>query len=178
MKTQQSAVDVATYITKQYRVTGNLQLQKLVYYAEAWAQVWGGPLFDEQVEAWDKGPVVRSVWDVDYTMLRKRELPQLSDNVRSLLDAVIPFYNKHHGASLMRRTHQEAPWVDAYSRGRNAEIARSTMKRYYAKQAILCPDDVPSPPEIHYAPLTDKQIEQQAERLSTKWRRTLEILAQ
>lgn len=40
-----------------------MKLQKLVYYAQAWhLALKGGPLFDEDLEAWPWGPVVRNVY--------------------------------------------------------------------------------------------------------------------
>jgi uncharacterized phage-associated protein len=57
-----NAVDVARYIRSTGTVTGGLQLQKLVYYAQAWHLVWNGrPLFDEAIDAWKLGPVVPEV---------------------------------------------------------------------------------------------------------------------
>lgn len=178
MKMQTTAVDIATYINNVYGVNGMLQLQKLVYYAEAWAQVWGGSLFDEKIEAWRMGPVVPEVRNVGCSIMSNRPVPVLPENVRHLLDSVVPFYKPFHGGQLRDRTHQEVPWSEVYVSGMNNEITRGSMKRYYAKQAILCPDDAPDPPIIRREEFTCEQIEQQAERLSTKWRRTLEILAQ
>lgn len=40
-----------------------MKLQKLIYYAHAWhLAIYGKPLFEEDVEAWPWGPVVRDVY--------------------------------------------------------------------------------------------------------------------
>ncbi|HEU0080276.1 MAG TPA: type II toxin-antitoxin system antitoxin SocA domain-containing protein, partial [Longimicrobiaceae bacterium] len=58
-----SALDVAAWFLNEVdRKSGdsitNLKLQKLVYYAQAWAvTLLGRPLFEEKVEAWAHGPV-------------------------------------------------------------------------------------------------------------------------
>ncbi len=39
-----------------------MKLQKLVYYAQVWASVDGKPLFSESVKAWERGPVVPSLF--------------------------------------------------------------------------------------------------------------------
>ena len=41
----------------------NLKLNKLVYFAQAWSlEKLGKPLFEEEVEAWQHGPVIPSVY--------------------------------------------------------------------------------------------------------------------
>lgn len=57
-------LDVAIYIISSMQVD-NLKLQKLLYYSQAVHLVMhdGKPLFDESIEAWAYGPVVRSVYN-------------------------------------------------------------------------------------------------------------------
>lgn len=59
---KQTASDVAKYIlTKQGPMTG-YQVQKLLYYCQAWnLAVNGEPLFDDEIKAYEHGPVVPSV---------------------------------------------------------------------------------------------------------------------
>ena len=39
-----------------------LKLQKILYYAQGWSYVWDGvPLFEEEFEAWQYGPVNRQI---------------------------------------------------------------------------------------------------------------------
>ena len=57
--------DVAAYVMQQLRgrITA-MKLQKLVFYSQAWSLAWHhGPLFEEPVEAWREGPVVRDLWE-------------------------------------------------------------------------------------------------------------------
>lgn len=62
--TMHSALDIAAWFLNEVdRKAGdsitNLKLQKLVYYAQAWAvTLLGRKLFEEKVEAWAHGPVV------------------------------------------------------------------------------------------------------------------------
>jgi uncharacterized phage-associated protein len=54
--------DVAQYILEQQGQMTTWKLQKLVYYAQAWSLVWDErPLFDDRIEAWANGPVIRSL---------------------------------------------------------------------------------------------------------------------
>lgn len=125
-----------------------LKLQKLVYYAQAWHYtVFNEPLFDDKIEAWTHGPVVKSLWEkfknvgrdsfidvaeIDFTM------PSFSNSTRTLLEEVNKIYGEHSGSYLEDLTHSEAPWIDA--RGNSSVYAASTneitlqsLKAYYAQ---------------------------------------------
>ena len=55
--------DVAAYIVARFGRIDTFKLQKLLYYSQAWHLVWDGePLFEDEIEAWAAGPVVRSVY--------------------------------------------------------------------------------------------------------------------
>ncbi len=67
-----SALDVAAYILRKQGPMTAMKLQKLVYYSQAWHLVWEERrLFEEAIEAWANGPVVRELY------LRHRGLWQL-----------------------------------------------------------------------------------------------------
>ncbi len=58
-----TADDVARYVLDRHAMTA-MKMQKLVYYAQAWTLArTGEPLFDEPIEAWVNGPVVRALYD-------------------------------------------------------------------------------------------------------------------
>ncbi|WP_334139502.1 Panacea domain-containing protein [Thermovirga lienii] len=55
---------VAKYILEQTEGMTVWKLQKLIYYCQAWSLVWDhSPLFDEAIEAWANGPVVRELFE-------------------------------------------------------------------------------------------------------------------
>ena len=63
----------------------HLKLQKLLYYAQAWYMVLteneAEPiLFEEKIEAWTHGPVVREVYN-KYSEMRYDSIPRPDDNV-------------------------------------------------------------------------------------------------
>lgn len=127
-----------------------LKLQKLLYYAQAWHLVFfnGKPLFDEPIQAWRHGPVVRSQYDrfVDLTKYAPIpvegydvEQPQVSTAVEDLLLDVSDIYGEHQASYLEQLTHSEAPWIDA--RGDlplyascEREIPRQAMLKYYSQK--------------------------------------------
>lgn len=136
------AVDVAEYIlTEKGRLTG-YQLQKLLYYCQAWCLVVRNePLYPEEVCAWEHGPVVyevarqhrgmRSVASSDIS----GDLSRLSDEDRLLIDSVLEAYANLSGDELEALSHTEAPWKDAYNGvsgfGSNP-IPREAMQSYYS----------------------------------------------
>ncbi|AZZ49577.1 Panacea domain-containing protein [Rathayibacter rathayi] len=119
----------------------SMKIQKLVYFAQAWHLAWTGrPIFDEDFEAWPKGPVVRSVVRENrYTSLPAHL--ELNDDVRATLDSVLDFYGHRGYQELVEFTHVDAPWIDA-RRGLDAEepsrriVKRDTLLDFYSSRAI------------------------------------------
>ena len=122
----------------------NLKLQKLLYYAQAWyLALYDEPLFDEDIEAWVHGPVVRSIYnrfkdfgwhqitaDIDCKNLN------LPDFVQEHLIEVINEYGGFTAYDLERMTHEEQPWQNArqglqMDDPSNATITWEDMKHYY-----------------------------------------------
>ena len=57
------AENIAAYIQEATGISDEWKLQKLVYYANAWALVWTGrPLVSDSFEAWRDGPVSRNLY--------------------------------------------------------------------------------------------------------------------
>lgn len=124
-------------------------MQKLVYYAQAWCLAWNErPLFDEPIEAWVNGPVVRSLFAQHARVHTIHEIigdpSRLSAEERDQVAAVVAFYGSMDGDELAELTHREPPWREA-RRGLPAdarsriEISRSTMRAYHSGLAGLAP---------------------------------------
>ena len=59
-----TGADVAAYIVRERGPVPQLLLHKLLYYSQAASRVWDRvSLFNDRIEAWVNGPVVRSIWD-------------------------------------------------------------------------------------------------------------------
>ena len=68
--------DVAAYILEKMESMTTMKLQKLVYYSQAWSLVWDEKqLFEEDIEAWANGPVVRDLFDYHRGMYEISEMP-------------------------------------------------------------------------------------------------------
>lgn len=137
-----SAHDVAAYILKQTGRITAMKLQKLVYYSQAWSLVWDeAQLFDEPIEAWANGPVVRALYELhkgsfDVTRWDVGDPARLVTAQRETVDAVIQYYGRKTAQQLSDLTHAEAPWKDARvgvpegSRS-NAVITTAALAEYY-----------------------------------------------
>ena len=121
----------------------NLKLQKLLYYTQAWYLAFNDdPLFDEDFEAWIRGPVMPSVWrkfkefkhrpivDVDVNDRAKGE------HINAHITEIFRVYGSMSGFDLERLTHTEAPWKDAragisHDKPSRTPISKDAMKRFY-----------------------------------------------
>ena len=145
-----SALDVAAWFVNQVNPEAgdsitNLKLQKLVYYAQAWAlALLGEPLFDEEVEAWAHGPVVDVVYQ-EYkgygfsSLPPSSRKPQFTQQERVILEDVLAVYGEHSASFLEALTHAEQPWKTVWgnrpatSRSRR-EIPLERMREFYQRQ--------------------------------------------
>ena len=135
--------DVAKYILSKTGEITAMKLQKLVYYCQAWSLVWDEkPIFNETIEAWAGGPVVKKLYDEHkggfvISDLKKGNINQLTKIQKETVDSVLEFYGKKSGQWLSDLTHSEDPWIEArngLSPGvrSNNEINIASMHEYYS----------------------------------------------
>lgn len=130
--------DVANYILGVTQAD-HLKLQKLLFYTQAVCLVvYNQEAFKEKIEAWEYGPVVKEV----YKKYQKTEGPlarehssgkTLTPEVIQSADLVVGHYGKKTGPALIQETHSEAPWQEAFKKGRNTVITVDSIKDYYSK---------------------------------------------
>jgi uncharacterized phage-associated protein len=137
-----TALDVAQYILQRHGPVPAMKLQKLVYYSQAWSLVWDDkPLFDNHIEAWANGPVVRDLYELHraqftVTALSKGDSAALSQTQRETVDSVLKFYGDKSSQWLSDLTHQENPWRDARcgippGEYGDREITQAALAEYY-----------------------------------------------
>jgi uncharacterized phage-associated protein len=136
-----SAQDVADYFLESVDEESgdnisNLKLQKLVYYAQGFhLALYGSPLFQEPIEAWAHGPVVRSLYR-KYKDFGAGAIPKpdsfdpskFSPIVQDLLDEVAKVYGQFSPLRLREMTHAERPWQETPE---NGTIAHVSMRDYF-----------------------------------------------
>lgn len=154
-------LDVARYIInysneKDYGVS-NLKLQKLLYLVQAYFLLnRNGVCFKEEIQAWDFGPVVPEAYhefkrfgsgdippikayfemDSGYSSVCQREYQEdvISSKDRELIARVVDNFKDYSATDLVRLTHHQAPWSDAYCPGENREIDPDAIQRYFADE--------------------------------------------
>ena len=138
-----NVLDAAAYILEKQGRMITLKLQKLVYYSQAWSLVWDErPLFDEKIEAWSNGPVVRDLFEYhrgEYYVseIEAGDAGKLDADQKATVDMVLNHYGDKPAYWLVRLSHSEPPWIEARgdlspTEQGNAEIMLDSMAQYYS----------------------------------------------
>lgn len=122
-----NAMDVARFFVNLFKDTEegitNLKLQKLLYYSQgASYQRFGVPMFDDEIEAWDKGPVVYDVYkkyqSYQRDPIRNSEEVRFDEARERLLLDVAREYGRYTSSALVSKTHAPGtPWKQVYVEG-------------------------------------------------------------
>lgn len=122
----------------------NLKLQKLLYYAQAFYLVnnKGEKLFDDEIQAWEYGPVVPAVYHeykkynsfpINYKHV-KDKIFNFSKKQEQYLKDFASEYFRYSATELVTKTHTEQPWKTAISKGKNTVIDTNEMYSFYTDQ--------------------------------------------
>lgn len=145
--------DVAAYLLERRTPLSAMQLQKLVYYGQAWHLAWyGEPLFRESLRAWDGGPVCGELFNEHRGQrvvhgLSHGDSTRLEGRARQTLEAVLGFYGDFPGDWLSELSHRERPWLDARAAAgaeRSPLITHEAMRACYGSVA-RAPGEIPEP---------------------------------
>lgn len=107
----------------------NLKLQKILYYTQVESLKRNKDVaFKDNIEAWQYGPVVRSVYEWlkgcgPYTISTfdiESDDFSIDPEMRSLLDDVWNKYSKYSASYLVKKTHdgELSPWESIYNGGK------------------------------------------------------------
>ena len=139
----------------------NMAVNKLVYFAQGWSlALLNKPLFEEDLYAWQYGPVEKMVYHTFKPCGRDNiEMPSedidpnrfSSEEIDLLLD-VYNFYKDYSAIGLMKLSHaDEGPWKKHYDENsqNNCIIPKEEIKKYFKSQKPLQRfSDVPIPEDI------------------------------
>lgn len=157
-------LDICSYVInysnkKEYGVS-NLKLQKLLYFIQAAFLSRADnseACFSARIEAWDFGPVVPIAYH-EFKHFGSSDIPNVSrfliiqknepwniekynyeegsirNKDKKEINGVIDFFSDYSAADLVEVTHNQAPWKEAYSRGRNTEITIEAIREYFRSE--------------------------------------------
>lgn len=122
----------------------NLKLQKLLYYLQGFfIAVFDKKLFEESIEAWQYGPVVRESYfhfkDFGSASISLNETEKIIDlpiNESELFDEVMTEYGQFSAIKLMNMTHEELPWKKTFNENPQGEITYGILKEYFRTQIV------------------------------------------
>lgn len=133
-----SVFDAAQFILEKRGPMTTMKLQKLIYYSQVWSVVWDDDvLFDEPIQAWKNGPVVRELWEAMRGQFRvaaisKGTAASLTAPQAATVEKVLAFYGDKDAQWLSDLTHMEEPWKEAYACGQNTNISLEKISEYYS----------------------------------------------
>lgn len=150
-----SATAIANEFLRRHSSTtwpAQMAIQKLAYIAHGWnLAINNEPLIREAPEAWDNGPVFRTVWDhirdfgyrgANWTLAEpgktKAIIEPLTPSEQAVIDHVWAKYGDKTAVELSRMTHEpDTPWYKAYfGRGRNSSLRNDEIRQHYIDLAM------------------------------------------
>lgn len=141
--------DVSKYILDKYGAMSAMKLQKLIFYCQAMSLVWDDvPIFENDFEAWAKGPVCRELFNAHkgkFMLQDSSFLNEYNPNISNLtpeqietIDTVVSSLIDFPPYRLSDMVHKEKPWIDARgdcpvgARCSNV-IPKTAMLEYYSQ---------------------------------------------
>lgn len=145
---------------KDRKPLSHMKVQKLVYFAHGWhLALYKMPLIDERVQAWEFGPVIRTLYD-EFKVFGREAInaraesmdfkgtkieffqPEVSADdtqTRRFLDRIWEVYEHLTAYQLSTLTHRkDTPWDKAYSANpgvRNLTIEDNDIKSFFENRA-------------------------------------------
>lgn len=136
------AITVSHYIIdyedSKGRTVSNLRLQKLLYFIQStFLAIAGYPCFEEDLEAWDYGPVVPEVYR-RYKIFGSTMIPAEEDidsldiksDDRFLINYVLDMCAHQTTRQLVDISHKQDPWKNAYVPGMSNVITKNAILKY------------------------------------------------
>ena len=156
-----STTRAAVEIRRRRPGIGEARLHKLLYYVQGYHLAWrGSPAFDDDIEAWEKGPVVPVLWHAERRGRPVESSEKPPELVCNVITYVLRRAGRCTGPELIKATHAEAPWRNATNGGRlvaNQVISHASLADFFSiespdlkqiREAVsLARDDAPFEPD-------------------------------
>lgn len=142
-------IDICRYMIvycniKNYAIS-NLKLQKLLYFIQAiFLCEEKRPCFDDEIEAWEFGPVVpRAYYEYrhcggmsifpDYISFDGYDENKISKKHRTHINIIIDEFSGFTASDLVEITHNQDPWIEAYQSVNNI-ITKESLEKYFNEE--------------------------------------------
>jgi uncharacterized phage-associated protein len=142
-------IDIANKIiantnSNQGETISNLKLQKMLYYLQGFfIAVFDKKLFEEPIEAWQYGPVVKDAYvyfkgfgPSSISLKDDEKIIDLTTSEAELFNEVMEEYGQFSAVKLMNMTHEELPWKKTFSENPQGEITYDLLKEYFKTQIV------------------------------------------
>jgi uncharacterized phage-associated protein len=179
-----TAIEVASYIQTIDKSADKLKMMKLLYYIQSWCLVWTGkPMFSDDIESWEFGPVVP---DVFYAYPHKKNnvvIPltnSLTNEQIDIITSVVNVFKNTRGTEMIDLTHSEQPWQNAIkSNYKNEKISEIDMVKFFNKLLITDKNNkyIPIQPLSLKENIDLDKMGEFEESVQQEWDKALKILA-
>ena len=127
-----------------------LKLQKLLYYCQGYSlALTGKPIFEDEIEAWKLGPVVKEIYQeyrkysggiIPFRSVKSDSNP--NETIRAIINLVLQDKGQYDGKTLARATHKERPYIESFQGAyTNAKIPVELLKEYFTEELIKREED-------------------------------------
>lgn len=139
-----TAMQIAAEVVRQYRMKKepitNLKLQKILYYIQVEClQKNDVPAFQDDIEAWRHGPVVRDVYNTFCVYIAnpiedddpdvEQNLVKIDDKTSKCISDIVERSIRYDDPwDLVYRSHETKPWRDTFIPDANCIITKDSLK--------------------------------------------------
>jgi uncharacterized phage-associated protein len=135
---------IANTDVEQGELISNLKLQKLLYYMQGFhIAVFDAKLFENDIEAWQYGPVVRDMYfhfkefgKSSITLTDDATIAEMTDDEEELFNEVLAEYSQFSAIKLMNMTHDELPWEKTFNETPQGVITYQLMSDFFKTQLV------------------------------------------
>lgn len=140
-----TAMQIAAAVIKLYAIEKqpitNLKLQKVLFYIQAKSFLMcGEPIFQDEIEAWRHGPVIRDVYNAfcpfisfpldEKDILVRQNLPELDDTSFYIVYSTVKETIPYSAWELVDKTKKTKVWKDSYESNKYNIISKESIKKY------------------------------------------------
>ncbi len=135
---------IASADADQGSVISNLQMQKLLYYVQGYnLAFYDKPLFEDEIVAWQYGPVVVRAYDSfkgfgksSISLLENQPIADLSEEEEGVFNEVLDVYGQFNAIKLMNMTHEERPWRTVFYKNPQGVISKDLLRDFFKTKIV------------------------------------------